>query len=162
MIERMSVSEFRGDLIRDGRGILCHQVNFFGVMGGGIARSIKDKLLSDREYRHYQSDCERLGAALLGKVLYLPALDGRTVANMYCQRANVVDNSLTDYKAMRECLEEVRTVALGGKLPVSIPGHLGCGIAGGDWNTVWKIILDVFADSPVRASIIYWEQERRG
>ena len=39
------------------KGIICHQVNYQGVMGGGIAYSIAEKLLSAEQYREYQRLC---------------------------------------------------------------------------------------------------------
>lgn len=153
------VKEITGDLLRDGKGILCHQVNFHGVMGGGIAYSIS-KILPPKEYDKYHRYCMIHGVGAMGKVqwLHLPAT-GRVVANMFSQRDWGAAEGLTDYAAMRRCFTRVRTYAKRYKLPVYIPGYIGCGIAGGDWNTVKGIIMDVFYGYPVEATIVYWERE---
>ena len=39
---------------------------------------------------------------------------------------------------------------------VALPGYIGCGIAGGDWDAVRGIIWDVFKYSPVMLTIVYW------
>lgn len=162
------VKEITGDLLRDGKGILCHQVNYQGVMGGGIAYSIS-KILPTKEYAAYQRYCYINGRNALGTVLYskLPAT-GRVVANMFCQGDFVASDgaqpvpvdTLTDYVAMKKCFIRVRTYAKRYKLPVYIPGYIGCGIAGGDWGVVRAIIQDVFGSEPVETIIVYWERER--
>ena len=58
-------------------------------------------------------------------------------------------------------MDSIRVYALRFKLPVYIPGYIGCGIAGGDWNRVKGIIDDVFKGSLVEATIVYWEHEAR-
>lgn len=155
------VKGMTGDLLRNGEGILCHQVNFQGVMGGGIAYAIS-KILPPKEYDKYRRYCMIHGAGALGKVLWLhlPAT-GRVVANMFCQRDWGAADGLTDYEMMEKCFRAVRTYALRYDLPVSIPGYIGCGIAGGDWNRVKGIIDKVFDGYLVKATIIYWEREVR-
>lgn len=154
------VKEITGDLLRDGRGILCHQVNFQGVMGGGIAYSIS-KILPPKEYDKYWRYCMIHGAGAMGKVLWLhlPAT-GRVIANMFSQRDWGAGDNLTDYDAMEKCFKAIRVYALRYERPVYIPGYIGCGIAGGDWNRVKGIIDNVFGGGRlVDATIVYWERE---
>lgn len=159
--------EITGDLLRDGRGVLCHQVNFQGVMGGGIAASIR-RILPPKTYDRYVRYCLIHGADAMGKVLWLHLPDtGRVIANMFSQRDwtgvaredSADAGGLTDYAAMEKCFKAVRTYALRYKLPVYIPGYIGCGIAGGDWNRVKVIIDNVFKSSSVETTIVYWEKE---
>ncbi len=56
---------------------------------------------------------------------------------------------------MRDCLEQVEAYALQYGYRVALPGFLGCGIAGGNWNTVHHIIGEVFGASPVPLTIVY-------
>lgn len=149
-----------GDLIRDGRGILCHQVNFLGVMGGGIAYSIR-QILPPKEFARYHRYCMIHGEKALGSVLWikLPST-GRVVANLFCQGDNLAQQVLTDYNAMRKCFTRVRAYAKRFKLPVYIPANIGCGIGGGDWHTVEGIIKDVFGREPVDVTIARWERQQ--
>lgn len=151
------VKEITGDLIRDGQGILCHQVNYAGVMGAGIARTIADKLLTAGDYQAYQRFCTMNGKKALGYVYYLNAVDGRLVANMFSQKGFDESGDLTDYQAMLNCFAHIRKLAAKKGLPVSIPGYIGCGIAGGDWEKVRFVINKVFGGPGVDATIIYWE-----
>lgn len=41
----MAVKIIKGDLLNCGADIICHQTNFFGMMGGGVAASIWNQLL---------------------------------------------------------------------------------------------------------------------
>lgn len=163
------IREITGDLLRDGKGVLCHQVNYQGVMGGGIALSIREKLLSPSQYAEYVNACMACGRGLLGEVQYFDC-GAVTVANMFCQNDFVTREDapftpagcvsvLTNYGAMEECFTRVRDYAYQHRLPVSVPAYIGCGIAGGDWDRVGGIIRDVFARSPVDATVIYWERE---
>ena len=47
-----------------------------------------------------------------------------------------------------------QTVAPAYNLPVYIPYGIGCGLAGGDWETVEFIIKIIFKDSPVQCIIV--------
>lgn len=162
------IREITGDLLRDGKGVLCHQVNYQGVMGAGIAWAIREKLLTPSQYAEYVNLCMEKGAGLLDTVQFLDCGEV-IVANMFCQNDFVIPDhpvlllsggTLTNYTAMRLCFEQVKHKALWAGVPVSIPGYIGCGIAGGDWRAVKKIIDGVFSTGPVEATIIYWEKER--
>jgi len=41
----MAVKIIKGDLLNCGADIICHQTNFFGMMGGGVAAAIWNQLL---------------------------------------------------------------------------------------------------------------------
>ncbi|MBR0411514.1 MAG: hypothetical protein IJI25_11050 [Eubacterium sp.] len=153
----MGVKKMMGDIIRDGHGIICHQVNYHGVMGGGVAASIRDKLLSEEQYRDYQKYCITRGLKALGTVLYSETEIG-LIANMFCQNEHF-NNGLTNYACMEKCFKDIRTVAEKKQCDVCIPGYIGCGIAGGNWGKVREIIDRVFQESNVEALIIYWEKE---
>lgn len=153
------IKEINGDLIRDGQGILCHQVNFYGVMAGGVAAAIANRLLSEDEYGKYQRLCALNDPdTLMGYVHYSDTSDGRLVANMFCQKDFNAGSDITDYQAMQRCFAHVRKLAAKKGLPVSIPGHIGCGIAGGDWEKVKYVINLVFGGPGVDATIIHWDR----
>lgn len=43
------IKEIQSDLLTCGADIICHQVNFEGIMGGGVALSIRNKLLLEND-----------------------------------------------------------------------------------------------------------------
>lgn len=163
MIELIS-----GDLTECKTDFICHQANYHGVMGAGVALAIKDKLLSPEAYAAYQNLCARKGAALLGTIQYLPcgrSSDGYLgiLFNLFCQdEVPTRSGCFTRYDCMRKCLAKVDFLARkNGNRSVAIPENMGCGIAGGNWATVRQIVEDVFARSPVKLSIVRWDRDEK-
>lgn len=161
------IKEIKGDIIRDGKGMICHQCNYQGVMGAGVAYQIKRSLLSPSQYAEYKQLCFDSGYSLLGTNQYIHCdneLVGanheiQIVVNMFCQNEeHDWRGSRTNYDAMRECFNSILINAETLKLPVYIPGYIGCGLAGGDWDTVKNIIWDIFEKSDVEVTIVYWEK----
>lgn len=155
------IREIVGDITRDGKGFIAHQVNYQGVMGAGVALSIKNKLLTDEQYKVYQEMCRQHGSELLGTTMFVSYTDDIMVANMFCQNDFSTPGScITNYSAMCRCLTDLKGIAERWKMPVCFPGYIGCGIAGGDWSVVKQLITEIFGDSSVEATIIYWEGDQ--
>ena len=99
------VKTIKGDLLECGANLLCHQVNYYGVMGGGIAASIRDKALSRDSYLAYRDLCREYGREALGHVQYLPykGHDKQYIVNMFCQDDDHPDDewNVTDYSEMQ-------------------------------------------------------------
>lgn len=123
--------------------IIVHQVNAQGVMGGGLARQLADRYPSlENEYRKY---CERYGnkyIELSGTVFWYNINKGEFIANMFSQK----ENFDTDYLAMKKALTKIKKYAEKVNFSIAIPYGIGCGIANGDWNEIYKIIEKVFDD----------------
>lgn len=153
------IKEIQGNLLTCGAGIICHQVNFEGIMGGGVALSIRNKLLLENGlYQQYQTYCAVFREAAIGTIL-MQETPEVIVADLFCQRAFGSEKGLTDYDAMEECLRTVKLYALKRRnLKVAVPGYMGCGIAGGDWARVLHILKKVFEDSAVELTIVYWDK----
>lgn len=124
----------KGDLLNTNADIICHQVNLQGVMGGGLALSIATK------YPNVNKVYEDYKPKKLGEVCMVYT-DDFVVANCFSQ----TEDFKTDYKALRKCLLKVRKYMMDcGYRTVAIPYKYGCGIANGDWETVFNIFKDVF------------------
>lgn len=153
------LTEITGDILNVKDGIICHQVNYYGSMGGGVAAAIAENILTDEQYADYVAYCKKAGRTALGTVQFLGCPGGLIVANMFCQddalaRGAVENQGITDYDAMRRCLIHVRSMAaLQGKR-VYFPRNVGCGIAGGNWDMVRYIIMDVFDNASVEAFVV--------
>lgn len=145
-----------GNLLAVRNGIICHQVNYHGIMGAGIAAAIADTVLPAEQYATYVDYCKRAGRTALGTVQFLGAPHGLVVANLFCQDEALAHHApcITDYDLMRRCFVQVRNLAQIRKMTVYIPHKIGCGIACGDWETVQQILQDMFADSPVDTVIV--------
>ena len=130
----MAYKIIKGDLLKADADVICHQVNLQGVMGGGLALSIA------RKYPNVNKIYEDYEPKKLGEVCFADA-GNFTVANCFSQ----TEDFNTDYKALREGLSKVRKYMMDcGYRTVAIPYKYGCGIANGDWETVFNIFKDVF------------------
>lgn len=155
------IKETKGNLLMAESDIICHQVNCKGIMGGGIAKQIKDDLLSETEFGLYKAHCKMYGKKLLGTIQFHPEKDGsRSIANLFGENIPSGCGLDTDYNALEKCLRTIEIFACKNKLTVAVPGFLGCGLAGGDWNHVYNnIIVPIFVDSEVELTIVYWDKE---
>ena len=136
------------DLLKTPIKIIAHQVNCQGVMGGGVAKQIKQKY--PRVYEFYKAYCCKTSKELLGD--YLAVWDddhSHLVVNIFGQDNFGRDKVYTDYKALEngfdKFIKDYRNsfnIMPEVQIPIAIPYKIGCGLAGGDWGSV-STILDV-------------------
>lgn len=136
--------EVCGDLVKDKQyTMFCHQTNCQGRMRSGIAGQIAAEYpIVARRDQHY---CHgRAGEEILGTILYSDTRDGRTCVNMYAQNRYGRVGRFTDYDAFMKCLtrlaEDLKYEP--DDLVVGFPDHIGCGLGGGDWSVIKKMISD--------------------
>ncbi len=134
-----------GDILNIEAGIICHQVNCQGVMGAGLALSIKRKY--PKAYYDYR-DAYNNGELKLGNVIYSFVSDSLIVANLCGQYTyGFIGGNFTSYSALRKCLKNVSEKALCYGHLVYIPYKMGCGLAGGDWRFVFGMINNEIPDA---------------
>lgn len=153
------ITEKTMDLLTTDCDIIAHQTNCRGVMGAGVARQIRYKLLSPDKYSVYVSACKIKSSKLLGTVQYLPANNGKIIANLFGEDIPTGTSLDTDYDALRRALESLKAYAQQNHLSVALPGYIGCGLAGGDWEIVSKMIYDIFSESEVHLEICYLKKQ---
>lgn len=148
------IRETKGSVLAGSEPIIAHQVNCKGVMGAGVAKQIRQQLLSAAQYGRYQKQCREQGAELLGKCELTWCPDGRLVANLYGENIPTGKGLDTDYQALRKALVSLKHKAapIG---DIAIPGYLGCGLAGGDWERVYRMLRDVFGEFHRTVTIYY-------
>ncbi|UNK20688.1 macro domain-containing protein [Paenibacillus sp. N3/727] len=137
-----------GSLLDAAEDIMAHQVNCQGVMGSGIAKSLRASY-SDL-FPSYKQFCNNVAPHdLLGKC-HMVKTGLKYVANLFGQlnygRQKVI---YTDYEALQKALVSLKNEAQEKGLSVALPYNIGCGLANGDWDIVYKIIEDVFSDYDV-------------
>ncbi len=133
------------DILTVSEGIICHQVNTKGVMGAGLALAIKTKW--PEAYEHYRSEYEA-GRLNLGEVV-LSAVDNPLWVAHLAAQESYGSGVQTDYVAFRASLRHLRLLrdnVLRG-LDIYLPYRIGCGLAGGDWDTVLAIIKEELPDA---------------
>ena len=144
-----------GDILQASENIIAHQVNCMSVMGGGIAKQIKDKYPKVfKDYKIYLSNSV-FPIMVLGQCHFVKVDNNKYVANLFGQYNYGTSKQQTDYKALEEALFTLKINAKDHYLSVALPVNLGCGLAGGNWEVVYKMIEDVFHDYDV--TLYRWE-----
>jgi O-acetyl-ADP-ribose deacetylase (regulator of RNase III) len=141
-----------GDILDVPEGVICHQVNCLGIMGGGLARQIRrayPKVFDD--YKHL---CDLHGDEsynLLGEIQVIPVGTKKWIINLFAQY-DIGGGRATEYGSFIQCLEGVekwanktgsllwsRTDAKA-KIPIFFPYKIGCGLGGGSWHIIKNIL----------------------
>lgn len=127
------------------RGIIAHQVNAQGVMGGGIAKSIREKWprVWDEYSKVVKPNQPDRGFGYMGMVIYVEVEPDLWVANIVGQQFYGRDPMYlyTSYEALEMGFHSVKNFALNHDLDVHYP-LIGCGLGNGDWTKVSQIICD--------------------
>ena len=138
-----------GDLLKSDCTVIMHQANCFSVMGAGIAKSIAQmypEAAAVDKYSDYSPEYK------FGKFTYAIIENGVTVVNLYGQyNLGVVDEEkqAKRMKMLKNALSFFIYTAKSGSnnninlQKIGVPHGMGCGLAGGDWGTVEKILKDV-------------------
>jgi O-acetyl-ADP-ribose deacetylase (regulator of RNase III) len=130
----------QGNILNCKEDIICHQVNVQGYMGGGLARQLADKYQGlEISYSTYCNELNNSYSLLSGNVYYYLEYS-KIIANLFSQRPNFD----TDYIALEKCLRNIKLWAQTNDYSIAIPYGIGCGIANGDWNKVYKLIEKIF------------------
>ncbi len=134
-------------------GIICHQVNCVGVMGAGLALQIRNRWPT--VYDAYREDCkifEKDPKKLLGHIQDILVNDNLVVANCYGQ-VFPGKGCMTDYRAWDLILDKLSDLSSYFNLDLHFPWMIGCGLAGGDWKTMYSKISSKFAKSATLAVV---------
>lgn len=138
------INVINGDILKSGSDIVIHQVNCLGVMGAGLAKQIREKypevFVAYNAHCHIHTD----KSELMGTVLFVECNDGTIIANIFGQMDYGRNGRKTDYRSLKRGLNTVRERAESEGLSVAIPHRIGCGLAGGNWNIVYKMIASAF------------------
>lgn len=150
------ITEFKGSIFDCPEAdIIVHQANCFHTMGAGIAKVIAQKypeaVKADKET--IKGDKNKLGSFSIGF-----GKDRKIIINMYSQYSFSNTHIETDYTAMETALEEIKLFAKSHHRNIAIPYKIGCGLAGGDWNTVYNILMKIFDKSDVKLIICKLEK----
>ncbi len=136
-----------GNILDAEEDIIAHQTNCMGVMGSGLAKQIKDKYY--KVFEEYQKYCHNNKFTSLGNCQIINVGKDKYVANLFGQYKYGKDKQHTDYEALKESLSSLKVSCKDHNKSIALPWNLGCGLAGGDWNVVYKMIEEVFGDYDV-------------
>lgn len=146
-----------GDILSPNFGercaIVCHQVNCRGVMGAGLAKQVRQK--HPDVYTSYKVKCANIqdGLGGLGDVQFCSCLhdSGYILANIFGQDGYGRDKQYTDYAALRKAFAHIAQAFPNNT--IRIPYKMGCGLGGGEWPIVLKIIEETLVANGVLVEI---------
>jgi len=138
-----------GNILEAKENIIGHSCNCMGVMGSGLAKQIRNKY--PKVFKDYQTYLTNIKFSIqaLGKCQIVKAEENKYIANLFGQYKYGRDKQYTDYTALEEALFSLKVSAKDHNKSVAIPFNIGCGLAGGSWEVVYKIIEEVFSDYDV-------------
>lgn len=142
----------KGDLLSVEHGIIGHSVNCKGAFGSGVAGQIARRYPQVKKF--YLEKYRYIGWQL-GDVQFVDLTDTDPVlimVNIAGQDDYGTDKINVDYSALAIGLEKVFKFAQAENLPVALP-KIGCGLAGGTWETVERIITTLLMKYPIEVTI---------
>ena len=146
------ITYLKGDLLDSNVDYICHQVNCRGRMGSGIARQIRERFPEVyRVYRERYEDALRVLDSpdrMLGStdIVQIPGTN-QHVVNMYSQRSyGRYGKRYTSYKAFEFILRELKK-DIPTDCTIGFPKAIGCGLGGGNWAVISKMIEEILGES---------------
>ena len=140
----MAIHYIIGDACRprtEGKRIIVHICNDKGRWGAGFVLAVS-KRWKEPEALYRETPVQDL---MLGNVQVVEVEPGLMIANMIAQHDTCSDEHGLPpirYGALRVALNTVNDLAYKTKATIHMP-RIGCGLAGGKWEDIEKIIRDV-------------------
>ena len=125
--------------IGEGNKLIVQICNDIGGWGKGFVVAISKKWRApELHYRQWFKSNEAFG---LGEVQFVKVEETICVANMIAQHNIKRTHGQVPirYDAVEKCLEKVTQFALENSFSIHMP-RIGCGLAGGKWSEIEKII----------------------
>ena len=133
-----------GDLLGSPHVFLLHGCNAQGVMGSGVAKSIRSEY--PHAYEVYRAKYIAEGLKM-GEVLFVPC-DNRLIGNAITQEFYGRDGrQYVDYDSINNTMELVNEFALERSFSRVAMPLIGAGYGGGSWKIISEIIEDNLTDT---------------
>lgn len=146
----------------EGNKIIAHVCNNIGKWGRGFVLSISRRWkIPESMYRKWHTGTLKQNKKFgLGEVQVVRAENGIWIANMVAQDGIYTRNGVPPirYYALTKCLEELSKMSKELFASVHMP-RIGCGLAGGKWSTVEKIINDTLVTENI--PVFVYDLKRR-
>lgn len=138
----MTIKYIKGNLLDTDCKVIVHGCNCQGVMGSGVAKAIRWKF--PEAYNIYRN----VRMYVLGAI-HVANCDNKIVINALTQEyyGRTSDKQYVDYTAVRACMRRINTFMenIQATKQIAIP-KIGCGLGGGDWDTISGIIDEELPD----------------
>jgi len=152
------ITYIKGDLLQTDVNIIVHGCNAQGVMGSGVALTIKNKYPLAYKYYREQYEC---GLLYLGNVIPVRTRENNKnihILNAITQQYYGKDGKqYVSYPALRSCFKYIPKYCKKYKDWYNEPNNIsqiampkiGAGLGGGDWNIIERIIEEELKDFEV-------------
>lgn len=125
-----------GNLLDAKETVIAHQVNCFGASGGLASAVFKKWRYEENDYMHLIKRVP--GKSLFGMAHFTGRQrDGHIICNLFGQYQPGADYNP---KKLEQAMEQLGNFARAMGYSVALPWKISCGICGGDWEEVQKII----------------------
>lgn len=136
-----------GDLLESDCDVIAHQANCFKTMGAGISGAIirKYPIVADVDQIDPRLSHDRFGSYSCTREMK------PNIYNLYGQYA---PGAHTHYMALESALLNMMIHLTDPDAKIGVPYKMGCGIGGGDWTRVHRI-LERVSESSERTIFVY-------
>jgi len=144
------INQITGDLLDVKEGYIVHGCNAQGVMNSGVAKQIRERYPENYLVYKVSITQKKLNfESPLGHIIKYRIGDLMIINAITQDRYGRDGKQYVNYDAVRDCFRKINEVVLKtDDLPkiVNFP-LIGCGLGGGDWDIISKIIDDELDDS---------------
>ena len=139
--------------------VIAHSCNTMNIMGGGIAKSIKE-----RYPEAYTADCKAYesGEVFLGGMSWCKLISDpkKRIINLYTQN-NIGSGRQVNYEAFYKSLrllsKSIQHSEFSEKYTLGLPVGISCGLAGGSWSIINSMIEYVFSPCKFNTYLVKYE-----
>lgn len=126
----------RGDLFSTDSQYILHGCNCQGVMGSGVAKTIKEKY--PLAFEEYKLIYDKFNCLQLGTTIFVKQPGGKTIINALTQLNYGRNGVHVSYWAIANIFKDLNTL-VEERSEISMP-MIGAGLGGGNWNVISSII----------------------
>jgi O-acetyl-ADP-ribose deacetylase (regulator of RNase III) len=153
--------------------VIAHSCNCRMIMGGGIAKQIKDRYpqayQADIDYISDEYDHNGQFKHPLGTFSKAEVGDDKYIYNMYTQATIGTGERQVNYEKFWQALKKVEEELFEINVTkheynpspppiLGLPWGISCGLAGGNWGIIFAMISDIFLDSQIKCYIVKYDE----
>lgn len=156
------ITEIKGNLLDTDCKVIAHGVNCQNAMGSGVAKALYSKWPEVKF--DYHKVCTKMlqhctNDDLLGHIFAVNS-DDKLIINCFTQQNYGYDGQVyLNYEALEMCMRGVREFCKGYSVSEVAMPKIGCGLAGGDWEKVKKILDKTFHKKHFHVKVYYLDEK---
>ena len=135
------IEYIKGNIFDSESPLIGHGVNCCGVFNAGLAKQIRAKF--PNAYKAYMEKYNKDGWEV-GQIQVVDTIEGKKIANLATQKYYRRGKKYVSYYGIEKSLQNLIMYCENNQIKeISIP-KLGCGLGGGDFEMLKKIITQEF------------------